>query len=158
MKESVIVDVRNFTRRNAYVPAVKRAIAAALLLCGKKGMYEVSVAIVGNAQMRSLKQEWKGESTVTDVLSFPFSDFQEMKGARTQRVAESLGEIVICAPYAERQAKELGISVKDNMITLAAHGAIHLCGIDHEISEREYEKTLAIQKKVLQIVTKLVTA
>lgn len=156
MKESVIVDVRNFTRRNAYVPAVKKAVTAALPLCGKKGTYEVSVAIVGNTQMRSLKQEWKGENAVTDVLSFPFSDFQEKKGVSAKRIAESLGEIVICVPYAERQAKELGISVKDNMITLAAHGTIHLCGIDHEISEREYEKTLAIQKKVLEIVTKRV--
>lgn len=150
MKESVIVDVRNFTQRNAYVPAIKKAIMAALLLCGKKGSYEVSVAVVGNAQMRSLKQEWKGEDAVTDVLSFPFSDFEKKEKRGKVKTALPLGEIVICVPYAERQAKELGISVKDNMITLAAHGAIHLCGIDHEVSEQAYRKTLDIQKKVLQ--------
>lgn len=152
MKENTIVDVRNFTKRNAYVPAVKKAVVAALAACGKKGGYEVSVAIVGNAQMRLLKKEWKGEDAVTDVLSFPFSDSEERTGLRGAR--EQLGEIVICIPYAERQAKELGISVKENMITLAAHGAIHLYGIDHEISERDYKKTLAIQKKVLEIITK----
>lgn len=152
MKENTIVDVRNLTKRNAYVPAVKKAIMAAFRLCGKKGAYEVSVAIVGNAQMRALKKEWKGEDKVTDVLSFPFAD-DKKTGKRTAKEAESLGEIVICVPYAERQAKELGISVKDNMITLAAHGAIHLCGIDHEVSESAYKKTLAIQKNVLEELT-----
>lgn len=152
MKVNTIVDVRNLTKRNAYVPAVKKAIMAALRLCGKKGSYEVSVAIVGNAQMRSLKKEWKGEDKVTDVLSFPFADAKKIR-KRTAKETESLGEIVICAPYAYTQAKELGISVKDNMITLAAHGAIHLCGIDHEVSESAYKKTLAIQKKVLDEIT-----
>lgn len=154
MKESVTVDVRNFTTRNVYVPVVKKAVTIALALCGKKGRYDVSVAIVGNAEMRSLKKEWKGEDAVTDVLSFPFIDFEKKKGVRGNGEARQLGEIVICAPYAQRQARELGISMKDNMITLAAHGAIHLCGIDHETSERAYKKTISIQEKVLQTITK----
>lgn len=153
MKGNTIVDVRNLTKRNAYVPAVKKAIMAALRLCGKKGAYEVSVAIVGNAQMRALKKEWKGEDKVTDVLSFPFTDFEKKGAPAKTKTAVPLGEIVICVPYAERQAKELGIGVKDNMITLAAHGAIHLCGIDHEVSESAYKKTLAIQKNVLEELT-----
>lgn len=154
MKEHILVDVRNFTQKNAHVSAVKKAVAAALRVCGKKGAYEVSVVIVGNAQMRELKKEWKGEDAVTDVLSFPFSDLHKKKGVQSKNIPEPLGEIVICVPYAYMQAKELNVSVKENMITLAAHGAIHLCGIDHEISERAYQKTLTMQKKVLQSVLK----
>ena len=52
-----------------------------------------------------------------------------------------LGEVVICLPYAEKQARELGISFRENLATLTAHGVIHLCGIDHEKSDEEYKRT-----------------
>ena len=75
----------------------------------------------------------------------------------------SLAVLIYLLFIIDRRAKRLRSPFSDFLIdnlerkdSPPAHGAIHLCGIDHEISEREYEKTLAIQKKVLQIVTKRV--
>lgn len=143
------VAVRNMTTRQAHERAVKEAVCLALKYAGVRGNGEVSVVMVGERAMRALEREWKGEDKVTDVLSFRFAE-----GGRTDvrfpREAEHSGEIVICLPYAYAQAKELGVRGREHIVTLAAHGAIHLAGIDHERSAIEARKTDEIQKKVIK--------
>lgn len=65
----------------------------------------------------------------TDVLSFPAPDVFYQQGF--------LGELVICGPVLERQAKELGHSVQTELDVLLIHGVIHLLGLDHERGENE---------------------
>lgn len=142
------VAVHNSTTKQAHEGAVKEAIARALAYAGVRGKVEVSVAMVDKRTMRALELEWKGEDKVTDVLSFRFAEGGH--GIMRERGAvEHLGEIVICLSYAYAQAKEHNISGREHIITLAAHGAIHLAGIDHERSAREAQKTDEIQKKVV---------
>ncbi|MCA9431587.1 MAG: rRNA maturation RNase YbeY, partial [Candidatus Omnitrophica bacterium] len=43
-----------------------------------------------------------------------------------------LGDIVISVPTAERQARENGISLDEEIEALAVHGLLHLLGHDHE--------------------------
>ncbi|MBI5913033.1 rRNA maturation RNase YbeY [Candidatus Azambacteria bacterium] len=136
------------TTKRAHERAVKEAVRLALEHAGVRGKGEVSVVMVGERAIRALEREWKGEDKVTDVLSFRFAE-----GGRTDipREAEHLGEIVICLPYAYAQARELGVRGKEHIVTLAAHGAIHLSGIDHERSAKEARKTDEIQKKVVKL-------
>lgn len=149
MKVHADVAVRNTTMQRAHERAVKEAVHLALELAGVRGSVEVSVVMVGERAIRSLEREWKGEDKVTDVLSFRFAE-----GGRTDvrepGEAQHLGEIVICLPYAYTQAKKLGVRGRDHIIMLAAHGAIHLSGIDHERSAKEAQRTEAIQKKVVK--------
>ena len=149
MKAYIDVAVRNMTTRRAHKRAVKEAVRCALELAGARGNGEVSVVMVSERAIRALEREWKGEDKVTDVLSFRFAE-GGCAGARNPGEAEPLGEIVICLPYAYAQARELGVQGKEHIITLAAHGAIHLAGIDHERSAQEERRTKAIQKKVIK--------
>ncbi|MEK7488007.1 MAG: rRNA maturation RNase YbeY [Patescibacteria group bacterium] len=149
MKAYIDVAVRNMTTRRAHKRAVKEAVRCALELAGARGNGEVSVVMVSERAIRALEREWKGEDKVTDVLSFRFAEGGRA-GARNPGEAEPLGEIVICLPYAYAQARELGVQGKEHIITLAAHGAIHLAGIDHERSAQEERRTKAIQKKVIK--------
>lgn len=149
MKVHADVAVRNTTVKRAHVSAVKEAVACALAYAGVRGNVEVSVVMVSERAIRSLEREWKGEDKVTDVLSFRFAeggraDMREPGGA------EHLGEIVICLPYAYAQARALGVQGREHIITLAAHGAIHLAGIDHERSAKEAQRMEVIQKKVIK--------
>jgi probable rRNA maturation factor len=83
----------------------------------------VSVAIVGDRAMRRLNRRFAGNDAPTDVLSFPAS------GPRVG--VPFMGDIVIAAGVARRQAREAGHSVLDEVKTLALHGLLHLLGYDH---------------------------
>ena len=81
---------------------------------------DLSVAIVSDRRMRALNRQFRGKDAVTDVLSFPAQD----RGF--------LGDIVIAAGVAQRQARDAGHSVQTELRVLALHGLLHLLGYDHD--------------------------
>jgi len=84
---------------------------------------EVSVAFVGERRMRALNRAYRGKDVPTDVLSFP-------SGERA-----FLGDIVIAAGVARRQARAAGHSFGTEARVLALHGLLHLLGYDHEVDD-----------------------
>jgi probable rRNA maturation factor len=81
---------------------------------------DLSIAIVSDRRMRALNRQFRGKDKITDVLSFPSDD----RGF--------LGDIVIAAGAAKRQAREAGHSDVTELRVLALHGLLHLLGYDHE--------------------------
>ena len=75
---------------------------------------------------------WHGIDRVTDVISFAFEDSEKLKS--TIRV---LGDIYICIPRMQEQAKEYGHSEKRELSFLVVHGLLHLLGYDHQTKEEE---------------------
>jgi probable rRNA maturation factor len=80
----------------------------------------VTVAIVSDARVRALNRQYRRKDKVTDVLSFP-------SGERGY-----LGDVVIAAGVAARQAREAGHTLAAELRVLALHGLLHLLGYDHE--------------------------
>jgi len=80
----------------------------------------VTVAIVSDARVRALNRQYRRKDKATDVLSFP-------SGERGY-----LGDVVIAAGVAARQAREGGHSLATELRVLALHGLLHLLGYDHE--------------------------
>jgi len=99
---------------------MRSAISRALEEHGLSGCLEV--VIVGDDRMRELNAAYRGLSETTDVLTFPAPRFPNAP----------LGEIVICLPFAERQAALRRVSLRTEMSYLAMHGALHLCGFEDE--------------------------
>lgn len=83
----------------------------------------VSVAIVSDRTIRRLNREYAGKDEVTDVLSFP--------APGPHAGPPVLGDIVIGAGVAGRQARAAGHPVSDEIRLLALHGLLHLLGYDH---------------------------
>jgi probable rRNA maturation factor len=81
---------------------------------------DVTVAIVPDARVRALNRQYRGTNTSTDVLSFPAGE------------AGDLGDVVIAAGVAGRQARQAGHSLSVELRVLALHGLLHLLGYDHE--------------------------
>ena len=50
-----------------------------------------------------------------------------------------LGDIVVSAEQAERQAKENKLSLENEIQQLILHGVLHLCGYDHETDTGEMD-------------------
>ncbi len=88
-----------------------------------KARGEVCVALVSDARMKALNRQFRGKDAVTDVLSFP----AESRGF--------LGDIVIAAGVAKKQAKAAGHSPKIEIRILALHGLLHLLGYDHDADD-----------------------
>ena len=85
----------------------------------------VTVAIVPDARVQALNRQYRKKDAPTDVLSFPGP--REVKGADG-----CLGDVVIAAGVARRQAKAAGHSLQTELRVLALHGLLHLLGYDHE--------------------------
>jgi probable rRNA maturation factor len=100
-----------------------------------KARGDLSVAIVSDRRMRALNRQFRGKDSVTDVLSFPSED----RGF--------LGDIVIAAGVAARQARDGGHSVQTELRVLSLHGLLHLLGYDHETDEGQMARTEARLRK-----------
>jgi probable rRNA maturation factor len=81
---------------------------------------EFAVVVSSDDAVRTANRQFRGISKTTDVLSFP--DGEDGR----------LGDILISAGRAQAQAARYGLSVEDELKTLALHGLLHLLGYDHE--------------------------
>ena len=86
---------------------------------------EFAVLVAGDEFVRRANVRYRGKRGSTDVLSFP-----DGEGGR-------LGDILISAGRAARQAAEFGHPVETEVCVLALHGLLHLLGYDHETDEGE---------------------
>ncbi len=139
-----------------YVPFLTEALAAIDEASGG----EVSVAFVSDRRMRELNEIFRGKDGTTDVLSFPHeadafgaqiaglnSDDEEERDE--SRSLNFLGDIVISAEQAAKQAEENGLSLELEVKQLILHGVLHLCGYDHEADDGEMNaRELELREKL----------
>jgi probable rRNA maturation factor len=106
---------------------LRQAVGAALYAAGVSDGH-VGVEIVGKGRMRTLNYAARGVDEATDVLAFPIDDQQQDTGPR------ELGDVFICPEQAT------------DVTEAAVHGALHLCGYDHENDGGEM---LELQAKIM---------
>ena len=82
-------------------------------------------------ESKSLNLQYLQKDYPTDVLSFPFNE--ELPDGFY------IGDIFICYPIAEIQAKENNVSLQEELFRLMVHGILHLLGYDHEKDTGEME-------------------
>jgi probable rRNA maturation factor len=78
--------------------------------------------ICGDAELRRLNRDFRGQDYPTDVLSFPAG----------VRLSSRLGDVAISLPRARAQARKFGHSMTQEIRVLMLHGVLHLLGMDHE--------------------------
>ena len=88
-----------------------------------------SVCLVSDRRIRQLNRKFRSADRVTDVLSFR-GDSEPDPGGQIY-----LGDVVISAPTAEREADRCGHSLRRELQLLALHGYLHLLGYDHETDD-----------------------
>lgn len=114
---------------------------------------ELCILFVGDQRMRSLNRRYRGKDRTTDVLAFAM---REAAGPQASRMApDMLGDVVISVPTARRQATEAGRSLDEELVWLLIHGILHLCGYDHERSEKEarrmHRRERMIQRSIVRV-------
>jgi probable rRNA maturation factor len=108
-------------------PDLRDPVAAALAAAGV-GEGHLGVEIVNGERIRELNRAHRGKDTPTDVLAFPIDELGESAGPR------ELGDVVICPEHCS------------DVTEAAVHGALHLCGYDHEVDKGEM---LVLQERIL---------
>lgn len=113
-------------------PVAVAEVVRAVLAAEDVGACEVGVVLVDEHEMREINREHRGRDEPTDVLSFPIDEEDELPG-----VDRMLGDVVICVPVLERQARENDVAPGDELVDLLVHGVLHLLGYDHETDQGE---------------------
>lgn len=101
---------------------------------------ELSLALVGDARMSMLHQQFMDVAGPTDVLTFP------LEYDKRKRVIS--GEVIVCVPEAKRQARARRLSVERELILYALHGMLHLCGFDDR-TEAAFQKMHRMEDDIL---------
>lgn len=138
----IYFDIQTEPIPKLYETLMKRVIRKAVTEHYPNHRFEVNVTVCDDETIRKINNEHRGIDRPTDVLSFPFLDFE------TPNVMTLLGDIIISRDTAYSQAKEYGHSPKREFCFLAAHSALHLLGYDHE-TESEREEMEAKQREIL---------
>jgi len=99
--------------------------------------------------MKKLNRQYRGIDRTTDVLSFPQEDSFSSNGSGAWADIV-LGDIVINLHKAERQAKENGLSLNEELKRLLVHGLLHLLGYDHEKNGYSERKMKEKSKRLLE--------
>jgi probable rRNA maturation factor len=107
---------------------LRGAVAAALSAAGVEDGH-LSLELVGEERIRELNREHRDRDSATDVLAFPVDGAGPTAGPR------ELGDVVVCP---ERCS---------DLTEAAVHGALHLCGFDHETDDGQM---LDLQRKILE--------
>lgn len=105
--------------------------------------WEVTIRFGGEDEGRAMNKEFRHKDYATNVLSF-VSDEDEPD-------AESwyVGDIFICTPVLEREAKEQDKELAHHLQHLVVHGLLHLVGYDHELGEEEAERMENLEREIL---------
>ena len=119
---------------------LKRVAGAVLQLIGAQEA-ELSLALIGNAEMRQLNAKYRHKDYPTDVLSFPVAN--DLPAG-----SQLLGDVVISIDKAVEQARERQRTLDQEVVTLLVHGIVHLLGYDHERSAKDARIMTRKEKKI----------
>ena len=101
----------------------------------------LTIRIVGLEESRSLNRRYRDRDAPTNVLSFA-AELPPDIGLPL------LGDIVICAPLVDAEARAQGKPVGEHWAHLTVHGVLHLLGHDHQQAD-EAEIMEALEVRLL---------
>lgn len=122
---------------------IQKAIEVSLDHLGYGLNYEISISIVNEEEIKNLNREYRNNDTITDVLSFPLFERDDIPEEGM------LGDIVICVERVKEQAKDFNHSEERELIYLTVHSLLHLLGYDHIESEDKLEMRTK-EKEIMQ--------
>ena len=108
---------------------------------------ELSILIVDDSQIAILNKKYLRRYGPTNVIAFPMrtDPFSNIN-------PELLGDVVISMETAEKEGKNIGISIEERFTQLLVHGILHLLGYDHEMSEQEADKMEKKSEEILKLI------
>ena len=85
-----------------------------------KALGEIAIVLTSDSHLAEMHGVHLGDPSVTDVMTFPYDDDS----------GSISGDIVMSVERAMEQAEEEGWTIEDELLFIAIHGMLHLCGWD----------------------------
>ena len=95
---------------------------------------KVNVIYLNDDEIHNMNKEFLSHDYPTDVITFTLEE------------NPLEGEIYIGAGVAKDQAREYRVSVRNECLRLAVHGALHLCGYEDNTDKKRQEMHLLENK------------
>lgn len=131
-RRTLMIDVVNLQRKVQLKTRIFRNFSSTLTVNVTEAFEKhFSVAFISDDRMKQLNDMFRDKNSTTDVLSFPHEPDQ------FDSDKSYLGDIVISAEQAQKQARENGLTLEGEIKQLMLHGLLHLCGYDHETDNGE---------------------
>ena len=119
------VEVQHASAAPDVPPPAKLVEWAERALEGRSEDARMTVRVVDEDEGAMLNERYRGRTGATNVLAFVF-DAPELPSVRI------LGDVVVCAPVAAREALEHSKRLDAHWAHLVVHGTLHLLGFDHD--------------------------
>lgn len=106
-----------------------------------RGPGEVSVTLLGDEAIAGLNRTYLHRDGPTDVIAFSLGN----PGGASPPV----GDVYVGAAQAGRQAREYGVSLREELVRLTVHGTLHVLGYDHPEGEERVESPMFLRQEEL---------
>ena len=101
---------------------------------------DVAINFVSRSRICQLHEQFLADGSETDIITFPAE-----RAAESSRIS---GDIAICLEVAGEQAAEVPHSLESELVFLAIHGMLHLCGWDDQ-SDADRDRMLDRQRDLM---------
>ncbi|UCD77677.1 MAG: rRNA maturation RNase YbeY [Desulfobacterales bacterium] len=108
---------------------------------------EISILIVDDPQIEKLNRQYLNRQGPTNVIAFAMRE-----GEFPHVTPHLLGDVVISADTAAKEALNSGMSTERRFNELLVHGILHLFGYDHEESEKETRRMEDKSRELLDLI------
>ena len=108
-----MIEINNLSKKKIDTGFLKK-IAQNILKKERKSGLEISVALIGQSEIKEINKKYRRKNKPTDVLSFFYGES---------------GEIIICLDMVKKGKEELA--------RVFIHGLLHVLGYDHEKTQKE---------------------
>jgi probable rRNA maturation factor len=113
------------------------------------GKPELSIVFVDDVEITRLNRRYLGRNRSTNVISFPMAE-----GDPVPNSPQVLGDVVLSAETAERQARRTKRNAEDEILFLLIHGILHLLGYDHITTPGERRKMREKERELFALIAK----
>ncbi|MCM8540243.1 MAG: rRNA maturation RNase YbeY [Lentisphaeraceae bacterium] len=113
---------------------------------------ELAVILVDDEEITQINETFLKHQGPTDVISFDYIEDFSLDEFDPEDPF-TVGELYISLDTAEKQGREYGKSLNDELLLYIAHGILHLCGFDDH-NEKDIKAMRAAETKVLNSLSK----
>ena len=115
----------------------------------KRNMIFFTLLLTGDNEIKKLNNKFRKKNKVTDVLSFPFYNKNDLKNKLKKEKEIYLGDIVINLSRVKNKNDKKRFKLEVNKLWI--HGLVHLFGYDHK-KDKDYYNMEKLEKKFLSFI------
>jgi len=106
-----------------------------------------TILLTNSARMKNLNKRFRNRNKSTDVLSFPYFYFKNLKSIKEKKIY--IGDIAVSYEVINSRSKKKNFVLEFDRVWV--HGFLHLLGYNH-IKNKDYFKMNKFEKRILNLI------